>query len=108
MKFKIYHAINPTFGVGKKPKFPEEYEAVAIVEADYIGDTYRITNHIDGSWTKNHEVKELIKANPRSTSVGDVVECFSVDEIGETHTSCYYCCASVGWEEFEYTKENEV
>ena len=92
MKYKIYHAKNPTFGFGQDPKFPEEYEEVAIVEANSVDDTFKITNHIDENWTRNPEVVELINHNPRSTSVGDVVE----DEDGKFHY-----CDMVGWKEIK-------
>ena len=92
MKYKIYHAKNPTFGFGQDPKFPEEYEEVAIVEANSVDDTFKITNHIDENWTRNPEVVELINHNPRSTSVGDVVE----DEEGKFHY-----CDMVGWKEIK-------
>jgi hypothetical protein len=88
MKYSIWHAKNPTFGFGEKPKFPEEYENVALIGADSIDDVFRITNHIDSDWRMNPEVFESFKDRVRSTSVGDVV----VDEEG---TSFY--CAPVGW-----------
>ena len=94
MLFKIFHAKQPTFGFGKQPEFPEEYEAVAVVQADYIGDTFRITNHIEDSWTKNSEVQELLVTNPRSTSVGDVVE-VGID------SGDFYRCENVGWEKMK-------
>jgi hypothetical protein len=90
MKFHIYHAKEPTFGFGDRPKFPEEYDFVAIVEAGNVADTFRITNHIDTDWQRNPEVVEIVKLGNRSTSVGDVVQ----DENGVNHY-----CASVGWEE---------
>ena len=89
MKYNIYHAKNPTFGFREKPKFPEEYEKVAVVEADSVADTFRITNHIDSDWTRNPEVIEVLKPNSRSTSVGDIVE----DEDGNL-----MYCAPCGWE----------
>ena len=84
----IYHATNPTFGFGNYPSFPSEYEKVAAVSSENLGDTFRISNHIDASWTKNPEVIELFTKTPRSTSVGDVVE----DPEGNFHY-----CDSVGW-----------
>jgi len=92
MKYNVYHAINPTFGFGEPLKFPDEYEKVAVVDADSLEDTFRITNHIDKSWTTNSEVVELIKLHNRSTSVGDIVE----DETGVRHL-----CKPCGWEVIE-------
>jgi len=90
MKYKVYHAINPTFGFGKKPEFPSEYKLVATVECADLEDVFRITNHIDEDWTKNPEVTELFHNRPRSTSVGDVV----IDEDGY-----HFYCDQVGWKE---------
>jgi len=89
MRFEIYHAKNPTFGFGEKPKFPEDYEKVAKVECDDLCDVFTLTNHIESEWTKNPEILELcgMKTRYRSTSVGDVV----VD--GDKK----YICESVGW-----------
>lgn len=92
MKFNIYHAKEPTFGFGEQPKFPEAYDKVAIVEAESMKDTFRITNHIDEPWTDNPEVVKMYKERVRSTSVGDVVE----DADGD-----FYLCANVGWEKMD-------
>ena len=87
--FEVYHALHPTFGFGKKPKFPQEYEKIAIVETDSIDDVFRLTNHIDSDWTYNNEVKWTKSGGMRSTSVGDVVK----DQKGVK-----YYCAPIGWE----------
>ena len=88
MKFKVYHAINPTFGFGDRPKYPSDYKQVAIVEAEDIEEVFRITNHIDDNWENNPEVLEVIGNGHRSTSVGDIV----VDENGVVNR-----CEIVGW-----------
>lgn len=73
MKFTVYHAKNPTFGMGDHPEFNEEnYEKVAEVDSDSLGEVFRITNHIEDAWWKNKEVL-WHKDGSRSTSVGDVV-----------------------------------
>ena len=90
MKFTVYHAIEPTFGFGDTPKFPEEYAKVAVIEADSLKDTFRITNHIEDSWEKNPEVREVCKSSNRSTSVGDVM----VDGDGKV-----FRCEMSGWSE---------
>lgn len=93
MKYKVYHAINPTFGFGKQPEFPNEYELVAEVECDGVEDVFRITNHIDTNWTGNPEVIEVYKTNGcRSTSVGDM----AVDQNGKA-----FYCDMVGWKDVE-------
>lgn len=90
MIFEVHHAKNPTFGFGPTPSFPEEYDHVATVEAEHLGDTFRITNHIDHDWTTNPEVRWTWDGNCRSTSVGDVV----VDADGKR-----FYCDNVGWKE---------
>ena len=92
MIYEIYHAKNPTFGFGKTPKFPGEYDLVARVQANSIDDTFKITNHIDEVWTSNSEVLEVIKPNPRSTSVGDIVK---------DKDRKYHYCDMVGWKEIK-------
>lgn len=70
---KIYHAKNPTFGIGGHPEFNEEnFELVAEVFGKSLSDAFRLTNNIDKPWSKNKGVK-VIKES-RSTSVGDVVK----------------------------------
>ena len=103
MKVKVFHANNPTFGMGDAPKFPEEFTHVADVELPIISSlpdiyylnnaqdvAYRLTNHIDTDWTENEEVI-VFTDNPRSTSVGDVMQ------IGNR----YWEVAMVGFDEFE-------
>ena len=88
MEYQLYHAKNPTFGMGNRPKFPDEYEMVAVVEASSLEDIFRLTNHIESDWTGNAEILEVIATYPRSTSVGDIV----VDE-----NEMIYYCDNVGW-----------
>jgi len=94
MKVKVFHANKPTFGMGDAPKFPEEFTYVADVELPDLNDAqdvaYRLTNHIDTDWTENEEVI-VFTDNPRSTSVGDVMQ------IGNR----YWEVAMVGFDEFE-------
>ena len=92
-KFAVYHAINPTFGFSKtQPKFPEDFKKVAIVECYNMEDVFRVTNHIDESWTKNPEVLEVIGVGNRSTSVGDIV-------IDSDNRKFY--CEITGWQEIK-------
>ena len=88
MEYTLYHAKNPTFGMGDRPKFPDEYDRVAIVETNSLEDVFRLTNHIESDWTGNPEVIVAISMYPRSTSVGDVV----VDE-----NDMIYYCDHTGW-----------
>lgn len=93
MKYVVWHAKDEVIfkGLASKPSFPADYRRVAVVECKNVDDVFRVTNHIDESWTKNPEVVTLIEKSVRSTSVGDVVEEFRPD--GDK-----YLCASVGWE----------
>ena len=70
------------------PKFPEEYRAVAAVEADNLEKVFEKTNHIDQDWTENEGVIPM-GSRHRSTSVGDIV----VDGEGNR-----VICAGCGWE----------
>ena len=92
MTFTVYHAKEPTFGFGKELSFPMDYDCVAVVESETLGDTFRITNHIEENWEKNPEVILLKKHNNRSTSVGDIVE----DADGKVMR-----CEMCGWKEIE-------
>lgn len=85
MKYKVYHAVNPTFS----QPYPalHDCELVAEVEAKDLEEVFRITNHIDHAWWENPEVK-WHKPNSRSTSVGDIV-------IGESEVQ--YRCDNIGW-----------
>jgi len=88
MQYTVFHAKQPSFGFGVHPEFTQkDFKAVAVVEAQSVDDVFRITNHIDDSWTKNPEVIRYV-GQPRSTSVGDVV----VDQSG---TACR--CEMAGW-----------
>jgi hypothetical protein len=89
---QVFHAIKPTFGLKlvnlPEPKFPADFELVAEVDTDSIGEAFRLTNHIDHSWYENEGVKTIKKA--RSTSVGDIVV---------TSTGAYQCMP-LGWEKY--------
>ena len=90
MRFQVWHAKNPSFGIGAKPAFPESYTKIAEVECDALDDVFEATNHIDRNWLHNPEVKASYVLRARSTSVGDVVV---------TPEGKKMYCASVGWEE---------
>lgn len=46
---------------------------VATIHSDDLDIAFRDTNHINQDWTRNTGVTPLV-TNPRSTSVGDVME----------------------------------
>ena len=104
MQYTVFHAKHPNFGFGGHPEFntdvvqsdgkasrhcdtQKDFKAVAVVEAKSVDDVFRITNHIDQSWTKNPEVVRYV-GQPRSTSVGDVV----VEQSGTA-----FRCEMAGW-----------
>jgi len=94
MKLKVYHAVQPNFNVNAPHIYFNDLNfcQVAEVEVKAFEEVFRVTNHIEDSWTKNPEVTVLMGVDHRSTSVGDVV----VDEDGK-----HYRCEFVGWNEFD-------
>ena len=89
--FLVYHAKRPTFDLVKHIEFNlKEFDLVAIVESETLGDVFRITNSIEDFWGRNPEVK-CAKTWCRSTSVGDVV----VDAAGNR-----FRCEMIGWKQF--------
>jgi len=95
MNFKVYHARELKGGYFRdlpqvtKKSFDLDYMMVARVEALNLEEVFRLTNHIDGSWTSNKGV-EAVGGMVRSTSVGDIVQ----DE-----KKTYWMCAPMGWEQ---------
>ena len=98
MNYKVYHKNEMEFGFGDAPKTfnSNDYKLIAEIRSENLADTFRITNHIDHNWKNNEEVIKTYVANPRSTSVGDIIE----DENGT-----FYYCATVGWEEIKAMEE---
>lgn len=115
MKFKVYHAMN--WGLNSDLHFADDeefckkniphlanykpirdnYKLVAIVETFAIGETFRLTNHIDKEWQSNEGVTAFEHQN-RSTSVGDLVE----DENGKL-----FLVASIGFSEVEWDESGD-
>lgn len=93
MRFAIFHKKDPDFGISWMGKeAPDdvkiaEFDKVAEVICDELGDTFRITNHIDKSWQENEEVVFSVP-RARSTSVGDIV----IDSTGLA-----FLCDHSGW-----------
>ena len=84
---QVWHAKNPTFGLTPQ-SFPNDYELVATVESEDLGEVFRLTNHIDCEWWLNDGV--YTHKQSRSTSVGDVVEI----------SGKFFLCEMMGWKEF--------
>ena len=87
---EVYH--NPNFNDvydsgGKFPRI-ENCQHVATVATCDIDEAYRLTNHIEQSWTENAGLSVHNGIRHRSTSMGDLV----VDSRGET-----LVCAASGW-----------
>lgn len=96
MKFDVYHAVKPTFGVPSLPQNPY-LEKVAEVETTSIEEAYRLTNTIDeGHWSSNREVKTLKKT--RSTSVGDIIVNWQ---------GIAFYCDIVGWKVVKIAKSKQ-
>jgi hypothetical protein len=97
--YKIYHTkdwnLNSKLHFDNKGYVPkkDDYQLVALVDCNAVGETFELTNHIDTEWW-NNEAVTLIKES-RSTSVGDLVE----DENGKL-----WLCAMIGWEEVRWNK----
>jgi len=93
MKYTVYHARVPVFGLSDgNTEFNEaNFEKVAEVETLKLDSVFQITNHNNGAWQSNPEVRWFKGGQVRSTSIGDVV----VDGDGQNHR-----CAFCGWESF--------
>ena len=95
---KVYHAKNFSLNsllhfddVEIYNPFKEDYELVAVVNCEHVGETFQLTNSIERGWWENEEVCFVKDADgARSTSVGDLVE----DESGKL-----FLCCSIGWKE---------
>jgi hypothetical protein len=74
MRFEVWHRDKPTFEDNDTRElactFPHGFTKVAVVETQYVGQVFELTNHVSGPWQDNKEVLESRPA--RSTSVGDV------------------------------------
>jgi hypothetical protein len=90
--FAVFHKIDSDFGIDwlgeKAPTSVKlaDFEKVAEVRTDAIGEVFRLTNHIDWAWWENPEVTLTKKS--RSTSVGDLVI---------TSDGLAYLCDWSGW-----------
>jgi hypothetical protein len=90
MKFKVYHAKEPNFGMGDPIEFNDDnFDLVAEVECENVAEAFKFTNHIDDHWWNNSNVT-LVKEG-RSTSVGDVI----VASDGQKSR-----CSGIGWDTF--------
>jgi len=109
-EYYIYHSKDPMDMCLRLSKAPEQidldnYDLVAMVESESLGDTFRITNHIESNWLDNPEVRIAYKRERvRSTSVGDVVVeitdiTLGEDGLGKVKTGKAYMVMGVGWEE---------
>ena len=77
MKYLVYHSRNMDDMIKMLDKAPKEinlknYDLVAMVASETLGDVFRITNHINEPWWNNPEVIKHYD-EVRSTSVGDVI-----------------------------------
>ena len=84
MLFKLFHALTPNRGWGEPPKFPEEYQKVAEIEANNQEDVFKMTNHDE--WDMEEGIKVCVDS-VRPTNVHDVV-------VSPNKT---YLCERIGW-----------
>lgn len=85
MNFQVYHAKD--FPKPGQRVFPQDYELVAEVEANNIGDVFYFTNHVDHAWWEHQNVRKVVGRPCRSTSVGDIVVSNEIVSL----------CRVVGW-----------
>ena len=84
---RLYHAIQPTFGLGPRPAFPLGYRHVADVlfragkgwcTQTALEDLWAMTQHVDAPWPRpadGHLITLYVDTHTlRSTSMGDIVE----------------------------------
>jgi hypothetical protein len=95
---KVYHAINPTFGMMIHPEFNDKnYVLVAEVNEETLDNAFTMTNHIDRDWTsKVREGFVVHKKDSRSTSVSDVI----------VKDGVAYRCENMGWKEINPIVDN--
>lgn len=75
-RYSVYHANQPNFMGDARiaaAQWPDGFTQVAVVEADNKDQVFSCTNHVYSNWTDNAGVESFTE-NPRSTSVGDVIE----------------------------------
>ena len=83
---KVYHALDPSYGFGENPSWPNEYALVATVQTGDPDVAYAQTNSVDSSWWNNQGVvPNFIGEGCRSTSVGDVLVMQSGKELRCEH-----------------------
>jgi hypothetical protein len=71
------------------------FQAVAEVDGEDLEEAFRLTNHIDRSWTTNREVRTIGLGPFRSTSVGDLMQ---VECEGQFST---HLVASIGFDDLD-------
>ena len=97
---RLYHAIQPTFGLGPRPAFPLGYRHVAdvLVRAGKgcctqkaLEDLWVMTQHLDAPWPRpadGHIITLHVDTHTlRSTSMGDIAEL----------DGRFYEAVSLGW-----------
>lgn len=106
---KVYHtksfSLNTllTFNTDGYSPFKDDYELVAVVNCEEVGQVFDLTNTYDYDedenllvwWEKDGVCFVKDADGQRSTSVGDLVE----DEKGQLHL-----CCSMGWRDVEWNE----
>jgi hypothetical protein len=98
---RLYHAIQPSFGMGPRPAFPSGYRHVADVLVDTDGggvqkaleELWAMTQHLDAPWPRPADGRLITlyvdTHTLRSTSMGDIAEL----------DGRFYEAVSLGWKD---------
>jgi hypothetical protein len=72
---EVWHAIEPTFGVGEGVShYPNGFKLIAVINTDSLGEAFRLSNTIEQPWWTNDGVSVMAEGDGfRNTSVGDVL-----------------------------------
>ncbi|RDV11899.1 hypothetical protein DXT99_23635 [Pontibacter diazotrophicus] len=93
---EVYHRVNyePNIVLEADVQInQEDYEAVAEIDSDAVGDAWNLTQNGYSSWVKGRHVKALLPGDSRrSSSIGDV---FSVN--GQLQVILFEGYAPIEW-----------
>lgn len=99
--FQVYHRKELMYRYSEADEMAtfnrDDYDWVAGLDAEDLGDVFRLTNHIDHAWWENPEIKYYKES--RSTSVGDVVR--------DVEAGTYHLCMPTGWKELKRSRSKQ-
>jgi hypothetical protein len=82
----VFHSKTLWNGFIDPPRWPSDYNYVAVVNVDSADEAFALTNSVETNWTQSSHVI-AVRSDIRSTSVGDVV----------VVNGTAYRCEMVGW-----------